>query len=513
MNKTLFLLLSAFAISAQANITTEKVSLSTSTMTIEKQNTRNGTFSRLNMPGIELNKHVGTPELPVRSLLLQGRPGDIKVQMKTTKLETFAGLKPMPVQSQPCRCDVPEKPFRFNAQSYETSSAYTLKYLGAFRGTPITRLDINLAYYDAKANSTVFRTETEFAYDAPVYSFESREYSDYLIIAPASLVEGVNKFADWKRSRGNTVHIETLAAPNNTLAGISAMVKSYYTDKGVDFVIFVGDESTIPMFQVDTSGSSRTPTDLKHFTMDGADDHVPDMFYSRIVATSAIQAEFILSKAIEFEQKSFENMSGLKSMIGIASNEGYNPSDDEYVTSIENKFKSALGIEATHYKQNNSNSKPSELNKSFDNGAVWLTYLGHGSGTSWPSMYQTYTTSHVRGMSNNTSVKPVIIDVACMNGKITSSYLGSSFMKTDSRSPFGAVAYLGGTVNISWHPPAVMARGIAYEHIDKKFKHLGEAILAGQLYLAANWNDEEDVIDNFEWYHLQGDPGMNIEFQ
>jgi len=67
-------------------------------------------------------------------------------------------------------------------------------------------------------------------------------------------------------------------------------------------------------------------------------------------------------------------------------------------------------------------------------------------------------------------------------------------------------------VNISWHPPAVMARGIAFEHLTKKFHHLGEALMAGQLYLAANWNNQTDIVDNLEWYHLQGDPGMNIEF-
>jgi hypothetical protein len=84
-------------------------------------------------------------------------------------------------------------------------------------------------------------------------------------------------------------------------------------------------------------------------------------------------------------------------------------------------------------------------------------------------------------------------------------------MKTDSASAFGAVAYYGGSVNISWHPPAIMARGIAFEQLDKKFHHLGEALLAGQMYLAANWNNQEQVIDNFEWYHLQGDPGLNLQ--
>jgi hypothetical protein len=109
-------------------------------------------------------------------------------------------------------------------------------------------------------------------------------------------------------------------------------------------------------------------------------------------------------------------------------------------------------------------------------------------------------------------VKPIIIDVACQNGRLISGNLGSNFMKTDGANEFGAAAYYGGSVNISWHPPAIMARGIAFEQTAKKFHHLGEALLAGQLYLAANWTNQAEIIDNFEWYHLQGDPGMNIDF-
>ena len=50
-------------------------------------------------------------------------------------------------------------------------------------------------------------------------------------------------------------------------------------------------------------------------------------------------------------------------------------------------------------------------------------------------------------------------------------------------------------------------RGVSFED-DFMDRHFGEALLAGQLYLAANWNATNGVIDNFEWYHLQGDPAM-----
>lgn len=517
MNKFVLVLLSAFAVNANA----ETISMDLSAMKIEQSQAtkqRNMSFSKISIKGFENTKIVGAPELPVKSRLLSGKPADIQIRIQTKKTVVLDKVRPFPVQEQDCRCETKTvKKFRMDDKLYaETTAPYTLTYLGAFRGSPITRLDIHLGSYDAATGNTVLRTEVEVSQNVSDYSFERAEYNDYLIIAPPNMVEGTTAFVDWKRSHGNNVSVETYASPNNSLAALSALIRKYYTEKNVDFVILVGDESMIPMYLVSTSGSSSTPTDLTHFTMDGAGDKVPDMFYSRIAAPNAAQVAEQLNKSIEFEKKTYENLSGLKNVIGIASNEGSYPSDDQYVRSISERFTSVLGMTSTHFHQNDSaNSNPAGLNKAFTEGALWLTYLGHGSGTSWPSMNRSYSVSDIFGMNNKASVKPVIIDVACMNGKISANYLGASFMKTvnlTTTNPFGGAAYYGGTVNISWHPPAIMARGIVYEHLAKKYRYLGEALLAGQLYLAGNWNSTSEVVDNMEWYHLQGDPGMPIEF-
>ena len=46
----------------------------------------------------------------------------------------------------------------------------------------------------------------------------------------------------------------------------------------------------------------------------------------------------------------------------------------------------------------------------------------------------------------------------------------------------GATAYYGGSVDISWHPPAIMAVGINRALAKKEAKTLGEILLLGQLY-------------------------------
>ena len=74
----------------------------------------------------------------------------------------------------------------------------------------------------------------------------------------------------------------------------------------------------------------------------------------------------------------------------------------------------------------------------------------------------------------------------------------------------GASIYYGGSVDISWHPPAIMTVGIS-QYISKNKKiELSDALLNGHLYLMESSTSREDILDNLEWYHLQGDPGVII---
>lgn len=474
------------------------------------ERSKEGFFS-ITARGFELSRKVGEPELPVKSMLLVGQPQDL--QVKVDVLSTFSqqNIVPMPVQRQLCRCANDQtRSFDYNEASYRASKTVQMEFLGWWRGQPITRVDVAMAKFDSQSRSVNFFSDVRVSYSAPIFSMQRGTYNDYLIVVPAALESGITEFVAWKKSQGYNVMVEVLQTPQITLQGISMLIKDHYTNHGVDFVLMIGDETVLPMHMVSTSQGSAT-SDIKYFTLDGSGDYIPDLFYGRIPATSVTEVRANLEKSISFDKTGTKDAKGIQHVIGIASNEGSSPSDDEYVSSIEEKLVDVYGYKATHFQQDNNNSNPTELNASIDQGAAWLFYMGHGSGSSWPSMNKSYSTSHIANLKNAPQIKPIIIDVACMNGRLLPGYLGTSFTDTLSTSAHGAAAYYGGTVNISWHPPAVMARGIAYEHATKNFTHLGEAILAGQLYLAANWSSKNDVIDNFEWYQLQGDPSMLIQ--
>ena len=165
-----------------------------------------------------------------------------------------------------------------------------------------------------------------------------------------------------------------------------------------------------------------------------------------------------------------------------------------------------------HLKKHLTIHNVNEINLAFNSGAGWVNYIGHGIGDSWPSINQgEYMSSDIESIEKNNTI-PVIIDVACQNGRFSySDRLGERFMNTTNNSEsVGAVAYYGGSVDISWHPPAIMAVGINKKIVENNIEVLGEALFAGQMYLMKNHSILEEVVHNLAWYHLQGDPALLI---
>ncbi|MBA2404795.1 MAG: hypothetical protein H0V66_08490, partial [Bdellovibrionales bacterium] len=240
---------------------------------------------------------------------------------------------------------------------------------------------------------------------------------------------------------------------------------------------------------------------------------IPDVQYGRVVASTVEQVKRQTKKWMTYQDHNSPAAQYLK-MIGIASNEGASPSDKEYVQEIEKDLNASFGTQPSHFYQDDATSKPTFINKAFNDGTSFLVYLGHGSGTSWASTGADYTNESIKQMNNATVLQPIVIDVACKNGILKNGYFGETFMNATNSSgkAIGAAMYYGGSVNISWHPPAIMAKGMVKQVIAQKLDKMGDALLAGHLYLMENYTDMEAVQDNFEWYHLFGDPSAPIYF-
>lgn len=481
------------------------------------------TFDTISAKNFLMSKEIGQPTLPTQSYLFAAEPKDVQMNIVFNRPERIDGVRIAPATPEKCRCiddlTSAKRQLIFSEKTYFAPQALVTKtYLGKYRGTPITKVDVKLVQYDAEQSRLTVYENVKISSAANLFSFKHSSNQSvakkFLVLVPAGWEDSVAEFVAYKSSLGFNMVVESVSSPENTTTRLQQKIKSHYTDGNLMFAMVVGDEKTIPMFAVNTTSASDTPSDLPYFTMDGANDHIPDVFSSRISASTANSAKEQLAKIMDQEKSNVMNVGGQKNIIGIASAEGYSPSDAEYVTSINSSMKEKFNGEVTYLYENNQDSNATTLNAAFNRGAFWLTYLGHGSGYAWPSMYDYYSTEDIANINNSDVTKPVVIDVACQNGRLTVNHFGSQFMdpKQSRGGSNGAAAYYGGSVNISWHPPAIMARGIAFEHMSKNFNYIGEALLAGQIYLANNWASTEDIIDNMEWYHLQGDPSYSIHY-
>ncbi len=473
-------------------------------------------FKVLSEKNITFSQDVGLASVPFKSIVVAGEPDTTDVIIDIGQV-VEAGILAAPAQEEDCRCAT-DKTKKFAFTPSKSRPMVRKDYLGTYRGQPLTRVTIYAAEADYANNSVRFYPNLRAQISttgsmSEALTAEVASHYDYLIVSPKALLPGLQDFVFYKNYRGHKVKTVVLEDIGADVAKLTEFFKAEYKEHKYKYALIVGTDTLFPNHQVQTSGSPKTPSDYKYFLMD-SNDMIPDVQYGRVVASTAEEVKRQTGKWQDYQERR-SDVAGLLHMIGIASNEGNNPSDEDYVKGIEADLAKAFGTTASHFHQDNPTSNPAGVNQAFNKGSGYLTYLGHGSGTAWASTGTYYTVADAKKIENANVQQPVIIDVACMNGVLKKGYLGETFMNSvDSRGDaVGAAMYFGGTVNISWHPPAIMARGIVKKTIEQKIGTIGDALLAGQLYLLENHTDVEAVRDNFEWYVLFGEPSSNLYFR
>lgn len=487
------------------------------------------TYNEVKVQGLPVMSHRGLPRLPFYSFVVAARPQQLVITHELgTPLDVKVGrLAPCPPEGM--RCKAPKLPFIDLVEAYSKNQALTrIEYLGDYRGYPLSRVTLLPHHYDMahgklalynksaftvqiKGNGTanyraVFRKPHQSGFRLGAY--------DYLVMTPSEFKDALTPWMEFK-SKAQNLKFKVVETNGKSAAEIKSMVASEYSANKFVYALIIGDQKHVPNFTLPTSTSSQTPTDLPYYTMGGAEDFIPDVLAGRLVASKIEEVKNQLKKWMDYEQGK-GRVAGWGHGVGIASNEGSGPSDEEYVRSIEKAMTDKLQTQFMHFAQNDkAKSTPSVFNSTLAGGAMWAVYLGHGSGTSWPSFGQQYSVKDIKNMNNASAVKPIWIDVACQNGGLATGYAGERLSnETDSGgNPIGTTAYYGGTVNISWHPPAILARGITYRMIDEPKPILASVIQMGHAYLAEQISDVKEIRSNQIWYHLQGDPSLQLNLK
>lgn len=464
-------------------------------------------FMDMKASNINFSQNVGTPSLPFKSIVVAGTPAEIEVTVDRGQAVEVAMIS-SPSQEEDCRCEVKKaKSFAFNKSASQISK---VEYLGKYRGQDLSRVTFMPAQTDFANGVTRFypnlkATVASAKSLSEVFAAETESDYDYLIVTPAALLDGLTEFVNYKVHEGHRVKTVKVEDIGNDVKKLDAFFKAEYKANAFKHVLIVGTDSLVVNNKVNTSGSYSTPSDYPYFLMD-SNDMIPDAHYGRLVATTVQEVARQAKKWISYSEHTSDASQYLK-MIGIASNEGSNPSDEEYVTSIEGDMNKAYSTSTTHFAQNSATSRPDQINAAFNLGAAYTVYVGHGSGTSWGSTGVSYSNTHIKQLQNSKVLQPVIIDVACQNGTLRKGYFGETWLNATNAQgeAIGASMYYGGSVNISWNPPAIMAQGMIKKAASLGLDKVGDVLLAGQVYLLENYTGTEEVRDNFEWYHFFGD--------
>ncbi len=483
----------------------------------EKAVPLDGNFSHIEVAGLSNAQRPGAPALPYYSFIVANNAHKLEVELDYEREVIFSDLKAIPARDKPCRCQKGEELFSLKRKEYFQDKPVTLHSLGDYRGRALTLVIIRplLQWGDQIKAYKGLKVSLEST-EGDLFSFKNvvQANKKMLLVAPEHLVPGMREFAQYKEANGFEVEAHTYESIAKTEEELRSFIAKRYAKEKFQYALFFGFENDIPPFKVMTSANPQTPSDFPFFAMGGAGDSVPDVFYGRIVARNNDDIRRQIEKYREFERKNWSDPLGQKRSIGIASNEGWSPSDAEYIQMMLGPMDRSFSIESDYFFQDQRNSNPRQINESLNEGAIWLNYIGHGSGTSWSSITKDeYSSSDIAGIQTG-KVKPVIIDVACQNGRFNNQQrLGETFMMAHKKGlPTGAVAFFGGSVDISWDPPAVMAVAINNSLTKAQRGPLYEFILKGQLELLNSYEDIEAAKENFLWYHLLGDPSLTVDF-
>ena len=459
-------------------------------------NTREGTFTRLVIPGFHSSQTVGSPELPMMNRLIEvphGATARVEVLSATSReidLAEFGIDTPlMPAQpSMPKSVDPANWPFVYDRDAYLSDRVAQdlagVTAIGRLRALDLARVEISPVEYYPEANRlvvvetldlrVVFEGGDQAAGDdlwattnshffKPVYDRvaglqdrgEHDSYPDLVsdvvtmvVITPSSFEAQLQDFVDWKTERGFHVVVGVIGSPEvgSTTASIQSYIHDLYNNATPElpapsFVVFVCDVAQCPTFTV--SGDA---TDRPYCAVDG--DEIPDIYYGRLSATNSSQLQAILDKTMMYDQYTMPDPSYLENVTLIAGVDGtfattHGNGQLNYGTT--HYFNASHGISSNTYLYPASGSAGSAIIQSVSDGLAFINYTAHGSVTSWAD--PSFTQSDINGLSNSGEYC-----LAIGNCCVTSTYdYSECFAETWLRAvDKGAIGYIGGSNNTYW---------------------------------------------------------------
>ena len=293
-----------------------------------------------------------------------------------------------------------------------------------------------------------------------------------LIVSDEAFVEDLEPFIRWKRRLGITVGLLTTAQTGRTAEAIGQALQAFFDEpEGLTWAILVGDKEQVPTNSGLYDGSD---SDSRYALLAG-DDEYPDIYVSRISASSRDHVQTQVAKFVAYEQQPATGAQAAwyGRSAGIASDEGI-PADYERVEWLRTDLL-GYGYHTVDRLYQSLGGTTAGIRAALEEGCSLINYLGHGTGTGWTSV--PFSSLDVRGL-DNPGRTPWIIDVSCSNGDFAlDECFAEAWLRAGSPlEPRGAVAAISASSLAPWIPPTVMQAEIV------DLLTTGQATSLGSLY-------------------------------
>lgn len=138
--------------------------------------------------------------------------------------------------------------------------------------------------------------------------------SRYLIISDASFISSLKFFTFWKKKKGLDVYLESITDANRDTLYIKNLIKFYYDNYGIDYVLLVGDALEpdepgyisapllpIPFGWPHSSAGGFIRSDYWYTTVSGNDD-IADVALGRFSVWTTAQLNTVINKTFVYER-------------------------------------------------------------------------------------------------------------------------------------------------------------------------------------------------------------------
>lgn len=337
------------------------------------------------------------------------------------------------------------------------------------------------------------------------------DQGNMLIICYGNFLTDMQNFVNWKKLIGIPTEIVNVSTIGTTSASIKSYILNYYSQKGLTFVLLVGDAAQVPTNTLSTGHS-----DNAYGYLTGSDSY-PEVFVGRFSAETTTHVQTLVKRSVDYEMSPVATPAWLDKGICMASSEGAGighnggESDIQHEDHIRTDLLGYTYTTVTQLHETTSGPTVAQVAAAINGGAGIVNYTGHGSETSWGT--SGFSNTNINSLTNAGKL-PFIWSVGCVNGAfVNTTCFGEAWTRAISNNqPIGAVATLMSTINQSWAPPMTgqdEMNDILVESYTNNIKRtFGGLSLNGCMYMNdVHGSDGDEMTDT---WNLFGDPSLMV---